>query len=118
MDNKIMKITIKEGAKEETVHGRLIGFVTDAECKAIINTPDAPRKICSSESILPSSHTGQKIGRRIVFVTYELGDAKDFSKKIFISPVITNIAYIAGDPEYTCGAKTFSIKAQDGGADV
>lgn len=113
-----MKMTIKEGAKEETVYGRLIGFIDEDECKAIINSEDAARKIFSSESVSPADYLGKIHGSRLVFVTYEfggkLGDNKNFDRKIFISPVIKIIAHVAGNPEYTCGKKTFTLKESQG----
>lgn len=113
MGDKHMKMTIREGAKEETVNGRLIGFIDEDECKAIINSEDAARKIFTSGSVLPSDYLGRIHGSRFVFVTYEfggkLGGDKNFDRKIFISPVIKTIAYVGGKPEYTCGNKTFIL---------
>lgn len=120
MGDKHMKMTTKEGVREETVCGRLIGFIDEDECKAIINSADAPRKIFTSGSVLPSDFVGKIIGSRFVFVTYEfggkLGDDKNFDRKIFISPVIKTIAYVGGNSEYNCGEKTFILKA-DGDKD-
>jgi len=113
MGEKHMKMTVKEGAKEETVCGRLIGFIDNVQCKAIMNSEDAPRKIFTSKSVLPSDYCGKIIGSRLVFVTYELGgklgDDKNFDRKIFISPVIKTIAYVGGNSEYNCGEKTFIL---------
>lgn len=111
--DKLMKMTIKEGAKEETAHGRLIGFINDEECKAIINTEDAPKKIFTSASAKLSDYVGKVIGSRFVFVTYELGGAT-FDRKIFISPIIKSISYIYGEPEYKCGEKKFFIEIHSG----
>jgi len=121
MDDRHIKMIAKEGSKEETVCGRLVGFINDSECKAIINSADAARKIFTSESVLPSDFVGKIIGSRFVFATYEfggkLGDEKNFDRKIFISPVIKSVAYVSGSlPQYNCGKKTFILNV-DGDKD-
>ena len=116
-----IKMIAKEGGKKETVCGRLVGFINDSECKAIINSADAARKIFTSESVLPADFIGTIIGSRFVFATYEfgskLGDDKNFDRKIFISPVIKSVSYIGGSPpQYNCGKKTFTLNV-DGDKD-
>lgn len=117
MAGKFMKMTIKEGAKKEVVRGRLIGFINDDECKAIINSKDAARKIFSSESASPHDYYGRTMGSRLVFVIYELNNDRNLNKKIFISPVIKSIAYNSGDPEYNCGKKSFFLETNSSDKD-
>jgi len=117
MGGKFMKMTIKEGAKEEIVRGRLIGFIDDDECKAIINSEDAPRKIFSSESAAPHDYYGKTTGSRLVFVIYELDDGKNLNRKVFISPVIKSMSYVKGDPKYDCGKKSLFLETNGNDGD-
>jgi len=85
--------------------GRLIGFIDDEECKAILNVPDAARKISTAEGINKSEISNQVLSRkRFVVVTEDLSE-KGF-REIYISPKIRHL-YVAGRKK---GLKCFDNK--------
>jgi hypothetical protein len=96
MSNNV-KITI--GGKE-VITGRLIGFVDDEECKAIINSEDAPKKINTSESTTTDKHTGKMTDNRFVLVTKEM--SKDKAPAIFISPKVSTVYWKGENLELHC----------------
>ena len=51
-----VKIEVDE--KEEMI-GRLIGFITDDECLALVNSNDAPKKVFTSESTTIRENIGR-----------------------------------------------------------
>jgi len=83
--------------------GRLVGFITDEECKAVINSDDAPKKINTSESTTVNENIGQVIDRRFVLVTRSM--MKDSLPAIFISPKIKTLTWVSGKPEFYCEDK-------------
>lgn len=85
------------------VEGRLVGFITDEECKAVINSDDAPKKINTSESTTVSKNIGQVVDRRFVLVTRSM--MKDSLPAIFISPKIKSLTWKSGKPEFYCEDK-------------
>jgi len=110
VENTIIKMEIEEenGEKNE-VSGRLVGFISDKECKAIINTEGAARKVFDSESVKTTEYYGEMIGHRFVFATFNLSPI--YAKKVFISPIIKAISYVGGGPSFKCGdKKNYHIK--------
>jgi hypothetical protein len=93
MSKNIVKI---EALGEEEIVGRLIGFITDDECLALMNSDDAPKKVFTSESTTINENIGMISDRRFVVAV------KNGSPSIFISPKIKSIAWISGVPELHC----------------
>lgn len=96
----IIKVTVDGTLK---IVGRLVGFITDKECKAVINSNDAPKKINTSESTTVNENIGQIMGRRFVLVTKSM--TGNGLSAIFISPKIGRITWMAGKPEFHCEDK-------------
>lgn len=101
-----VKVTIDNGVKME---GRLVGFITNEECKAVINSDDAPKKINTSESTTIRQNVGEVIDRRFVLVTRDM--TKDGFPAIFISPKIKTLTWKIGVPEFYCeDKKTYAFE--------
>jgi len=98
--SSIVKITVDNKTKME---GRLVGFITNEECKAIINSEDAPKKISTSESTTIDQNRNQISGRRFVLVTKSI--TENNLPAIFISPKIKMITWRLGMPELYCEDK-------------
>ena len=93
MSKNIVKI---KALGEEEIIGRLVGFVTDAECLALMNSDDAPKKVFTSESTTIRENIGMISDRRFVVAV------KNGLPSIFISPKIKSISWICGVPELHC----------------
>jgi len=90
-------ITINEKQK---FTGRLIGLVTKEECRAIVKTKDAARKIFSAESV-SVLHIGNIIkDRRFVVATSNYSENQ--TREIFISPTIRFLSYKYGKKTFKC----------------
>jgi len=97
------------------VEGRLVGFITDEECRAVINSDDAPKKINTSESTTINENIGQVVDRRFVLVTRSM--IKDSLPAIFISPKIKTLTWNSGKPEFYCeDKKTYVFEEIEGDA--
>lgn len=73
--------------------GRLVGVIDEEECRAIINTEDAAKKIYTSASI-PLEALLYCHQKRFVMTTSD--------RKIFISPTVRFSAHGAGERTFTC----------------
>lgn len=100
--SKYVKVSISgermTGSKIMT--GRLVGFIDDSECKAILNSEDAPKKISTSESIEIKSYVGETNHKRFVLVVKD--PAKDELPTIFISPKIKLLTWKASASRLRC----------------
>ncbi len=78
-----------------TFSGRLIGFVDSKDCRALINTADAARKISTERTMTREEMPNVLSKQRFVLVTadYSAGPEKD----IFISPKIRYSYYLGND---------------------
>lgn len=79
--------------------GRLVGIIDDEECRAIINSPDAGKKIFTSSGISVSSINSECYGKRFVVATLDYGDT---TRKIFISPIIRCMSYMGIIKNFKC----------------
>lgn len=126
METKLMKLIIEEksvsSTKVQKVYGRLIGFIDGKECKAILNTEGAARKIFTSESVQLTDCIGTMIDRRLVFAAHRSAEAsgqqgnRDFYRKILISPVVKVMVYSRDRSmifKYG-GGKSYTLQEADG----
>jgi len=95
MSKKIVKVKV---IGEKEIVGRLIGFVTDDECSALINSDDAPKKVFSSESTTIRENIGRISDRRFVIAI----KTENSMPSIFVSPKIRSISWLSGVPELHC----------------
>lgn len=95
--SKYIKVTINN---EKEFTGRLIGIITQFECRAIINTSDAARKIFSSKSMSISSLPLNCSGKRLVIATSNY--SPDQRREIYISPAISFLSWQANNRIYRC----------------
>lgn len=79
--------------------GRLVGFIDGEECRAVINSPDAGKKIFTSNDVSMSSVNSECSGKRFVVTTSDYGDTL---RKIFISPVIKYMLYVGAHKNFKC----------------
>lgn len=82
--------------------GRLIGLMDREETRAVVNTPDAARKIYTSADISIgdlSTSTVFSSGVRFVIAT---DDYTDLKRIVFISPIIRFTSLIHKGRIYTC----------------
>ncbi len=79
--------------------GRLIGFIDDEECRAVINSPDAGKKIFTSVDISMNSVTSDCYGKRFVVATSDYGDT---TRKVFVSPIIKYMSYMGASKKFRC----------------
>lgn len=79
--------------------GRLVGIIDDEECRAVINSPDAGKKIFTSNGISMSLINSECSGKRFVVATSDYGDT---TRKIFVSPVIRYMSYMATGKNFKC----------------
>jgi len=95
------KLVINDG---EEIAVRLVGFINEKECEAILNVEEAARKISTAESI--GVHSVKDVFcKRFVVVVREI--SKTFGNEvphIFISPHISQVTYpfSKGDREFGC----------------
>lgn len=73
--------------------GRLVGIIDEEECRAVMNTEDAAKKIYTSAS-LPLEALVYCSQKRFVMTTDD--------RKIFISPVVKYSAHLADERVFTC----------------
>lgn len=134
MEAKLMKLVIEESSvssvRVQKVYGRLLGFIDEKECKAVLNTEGAARKIFTSESAQLKDYAGTIIGSRLVFATYSSDETsewqgdKDLHRKILISPVIRSLhcsrshgrqAVSPSSTKFRCdGAKSYTLQEASG----
>jgi len=80
--------------------GRLIGFIDDEECRAIMNVKDAARKVSTAEGVDIMDYINRVLtDKRFVVVTDDLTDGV---KEIFLSPKIQYITISRGKRGYHC----------------
>ena len=84
---------------EQLCTGRLVGFIDDEECRAVMNSPDAGKKIFTSADIPMDQMNSNCSGKRFVVATSDYGDTL---RKIFISPVIKYMSYVSNHKSFTC----------------
>ena len=98
--SKIFKIEI-DGKTE--IIGRLVGFIDDKECTALINSEDAPKKVFTSESTSIEDNVGHMADKRFVIAVRSSNE--DNIPSLFISPKVTSILWRGGIPELHCENK-------------
>jgi len=98
--SKIFEIEIDNKTK---MIGRLVGFIDDKECTALINSEDAPKKVFTSESTNIKDSIGHMADKR--FVIAVRGSNEDNTPSLFISPKVTSILWRGGIPELHCEDK-------------
>lgn len=83
------RIKINEGAPNEfIVDGKLIGFVTDVEARAIINYDGAAELIAKEEGVIIKTESIITKGKRLVIVSDEFPTKKGKEKVVHISPQV------------------------------
>jgi len=97
--SKIFKVEV-EGSE---IVGRLVGFIDDKECVALINSDNAPKKVFTSESTTIQENAGHVSNRRFV-MAIKNGD-ENIGPALFISPKIMSISWRNGIPELHCEDK-------------
>ncbi len=87
-----VKITVNGG---RSFYGRLIGFIDNHDCRALVNTADVARKISTERTMTRDDLPSVLTSKRFVLVTgdYSAGPDRD----IFISPKIKYLSYIGAD---------------------
>jgi len=86
------------------IHGRLVGLIDEEECRAIMNSNGAAKKISTAETLTYPDVVSDGFGKRAVVITNELDEG---DKSLFISPIIKYVSY--------CGrSKTFHCRGKDG----
>lgn len=68
-----VRVTIND---KESFTGRLIGVIDEQECRAIINTEDAARRIFSAESVKLSGISNVLSKKRFVVATTDYSSDK------------------------------------------
>ena len=90
--------------------GRMIGLISREECRAVINTPDAGKKIYTSEAIDIDTFRGSCQGCRFVIATDDFL-TKTYERSVFISPVIRYMSYVDNDRNFRCeDGREYSMK--------
>ncbi len=79
--------------------GRLVGFINTEECRAIMNSPEAGKKIFTSADISMDSITSDCYSKRFVIATSDYGNT---TRKIFISPTIRYMSYMGNYKSFKC----------------
>ena len=94
----------------EDVAVRLVGFINEKECEAILNLEDAVRMISTAENINTKDQK-DSLGKRFVLVIRI--QSKSFGDNvpiIFISPVISQKSYVQSELEFGCHSQNESGK--------
>lgn len=111
MSNNIIpdvKIKVSDGTE---LIGRLIGFINNDECKAILNSKDAPKKISTSEATSVNDHVGNMTSNRFVLVTKE--SPEDGLPTVFISPKVNTVSWLGGNVRLHCkDRKTYTFEGE------
>lgn len=81
--------------------GRLIGIIDNNTCRAIINTPEAGKKIYTTEAMDVDDLKGNYPGMRFVVATDDLIPDKH-ERLVFISPAIRYMSYIRHNRNFRC----------------
>ena len=116
-----LKISVKQTDGYKLLcNGRLIGYITDNETQAIINTPKAANKIFTSETIAVNDTLDEYalMGKRFVIATCNYLESK--SRQVFISPKIffvnrnfeKHTYHCWGGKQYileNCGGEVFNV---------
>jgi len=90
--------------------GRMIGLINREECRAVINTPDAGKKVYTSEAIDVETIRGNCPGQRFVIATDNFISDKH-ERVVFISPIIRYMSYIGDDRNFRCeDGREYSMK--------
>jgi alpha-galactosidase/6-phospho-beta-glucosidase family protein len=84
----------------ERFTGRLIGLVDEEECRAVLNTEDAARKIFTAESVTVFDLESVIRNKRFVVATTDY--SSDKRREIFISPVIRYMSFKFGQKTFKC----------------
>lgn len=96
MSNKLGRIKLFVDDKEK-LKGRLVGIVSDEECRAILNTEGAAKKIFTSEGIDPEGVNGSMYGKRFVIACED--------RTIFISPKFKCLSWSSKQKYLRCADK-------------
>jgi len=85
----------------ESFTGRLIGFIDDKECKAILNIEDAARRVYSAAGMNKFEIVDKILtNKRFVIATDDL--SKKGVREVFISPQIEYSVYLSHGRGFTC----------------
>jgi len=114
MSNNLLVIVKKNGKEIKKFKGRFVGFIDDAEMRAIINTPDAGRKIFSAETcdfyLINGASTREK---RLVIATTSYSEG--MVKEVFITPRINFMHFGNAERTIVCDReKSFVLSALQG----
>lgn len=85
---------------KESFTGRLIGVIDEQECRAIMNTGDAARRIFSAESVQLDNVSNILRKKRFVIATTDY--SSDKRREIFISPIIRFLSYKYSNKTLKC----------------
>jgi hypothetical protein len=92
-----VKITING---KESFTGRLIGLIDKMECRAIMNTENAGRKLFTAESLSMTDIGSVLKDKRFVVATTSY--STDKRREVFISPVIRFLSFRYGKRTFKC----------------
>ena len=110
-NNTQLKIEVSDNTE---LTGRLVGFIDEDECKAILNSKNAAKKISTSESITVSDNIGHIADSRFVLVVKE--PPENGLPAIFISPIIKRVSWKKGNARLHCGdMKTYIFEKEVSG---
>lgn len=107
----ITNILVKMDKKGEEIHefkGKLVGFIEDDECKALINTVNAAEYVYKNAPPMEIKDKPTVLyGKRLVIITEDLGDKKI---RLFISAKINSSTTHTG----ANFSKKLSVECKDG----
>jgi hypothetical protein len=92
-----IRVTIND---KESFTGRLIGVIDEQECRAIMNTEDAARRIFSAESVKLSEVLNVLRKKRFVIATTDY--SSDKRREVFISPIIKFLSWKYANKIFKC----------------
>jgi len=92
-----IRVTINN---KESFTGRLIGTIDEQECRAIMNTKDAARRLFSAESVKLSDALTILSKKRFVVATIDY--SSDKRREVFISPTIKFMSFQYGNKTLRC----------------
>lgn len=101
--------------KDENLKVRLIGFIDEKECEALMNVEDAIKKISTAENININEYNNIYKKRFVLVISRPSATFGQQVPNVFISAPITSISYFKGAREFKCtesfGYRTFRFTA-------
>lgn len=98
-----VRVTVKHKVVQSThtFTGRLIGFATQEDMRAIANTKDAARRLFSAETLsLEDLFKMSSTKKRIVVATTCFSKSK--SRVVYISPIIESVSFVEESKTFVC----------------